>query len=81
MFEVERLEFSNSLRVYCIIIVIFSYVSLWVVVKEIWIRYCDKVEFFSIEYVIGLELIIVNENSILLMTIKVCTYVFEKYRD
>lgn len=37
MSEAERLELSNSLRVYCIIIVTPSHVSLWAAVKETWI--------------------------------------------
>jgi C1GALT1-specific chaperone 1 len=81
MSEAERLELSNSLRVYCIIIVTPSHVSLWAAVKETWIKHCDKAEFFSTEHVTGLESITVNENSTSLMTIKACTYAFEKYRD
>ncbi|XP_021066987.1 C1GALT1-specific chaperone 1-like [Mus pahari] len=81
MSEAEHLELSNSLQVYCIILVTPSHGSLWAAVKETWFKHCDKAEFFSSEHVAGFESMTVNENSTSLMMIKACTYAFEKYKD
>ncbi|OBS56926.1 hypothetical protein A6R68_11949, partial [Neotoma lepida] len=51
MSEAERVELSNSFRVYCIILVTPKDVRLWAAVKETWFKHCDKAEFFSSERV------------------------------
>lgn len=49
--------------------------------KEIWIKYCDKVEFFSFENVKVFKLINMEIKDMWLMMRKVYKYVFDKYRN
>ncbi|KAL6032264.1 hypothetical protein STEG23_016121 [Scotinomys teguina] len=81
MSEAERVEISNSFRVYCIVLVTPKDVSLWAAVKETWIKHCDKAEFFSSERVKVFESIAVNESDTWLMMRMAYLHAFNKYKD
>lgn len=81
MSEAERVELSNSIRVYCIILVTHQDVSLWAAVKETWAKHCDKAEFFSSEHVGVFESVTVNETDTWLMIKQASVYAFNKYKD
>ncbi|KAK1163130.1 C1GALT1-specific chaperone 1 [Acipenser oxyrinchus oxyrinchus] len=49
--EPKRLELSQSIRVYCAILVQPRELSYWAAVKETWSKHCDKAEFYSPENV------------------------------
>ncbi|KAK7828602.1 hypothetical protein U0070_007126 [Myodes glareolus] len=81
MSEAERVELSNSIRVYCIILVTHQNVSLWAAVKETWAKHCDKAEFFSSEHVGVFESVTVNETDTWLMIKQASIYASNKYKD
>lgn len=81
MSEAERVKLSNSIRVYCIILVTHQDVSLWAAVKETWAKHCDKAEFFSSERVGVFESVTVNETDTWLMIRQASVYAFNKYKD
>ncbi|XP_059131044.1 C1GALT1-specific chaperone 1-like [Peromyscus eremicus] len=81
MSEAERVELSNSFRVYCLVPVTPKDVSLWAAVKETWIKHCDAAEFFSSEPVKVFESVAVNESDTWFMMRIAYIYAFNKHKD
>lgn len=79
--EAERLELSNTFRVYCIILASTQNRHLLAAVKETWIKHCDKAEFFSSQPVQEFESIAVNASDSWLLMKKACLYALNKNKD
>ncbi|XP_037663008.1 C1GALT1-specific chaperone 1-like protein [Choloepus didactylus] len=45
--ELQRLQFSRSIRVYCIILGESKDERYWTVLKQTWTKHCDKAEFYG----------------------------------
>ncbi|KAG8448199.1 hypothetical protein GDO86_015335 [Hymenochirus boettgeri] len=78
--DAERMELSQSIRVYCIILVKPKDLSQWAAVRETWSKHCDKVEFYSSEQMKVFESISVNTNDMWAMLRKTIQMVYYKYK-
>uniref|UniRef100_U3FZQ4 C1GALT1-specific chaperone 1 n=1 Tax=Micrurus fulvius TaxID=8637 RepID=U3FZQ4_MICFL len=79
--EEKRLELTQSLRVYCIILVKPKDLGHWAAVKETWSKHCDKAEFYSSENVKVFDSIVLNTDDMWTMMRQAYQYAYENYRD
>ncbi|XP_015687384.1 C1GALT1-specific chaperone 1 [Protobothrops mucrosquamatus] len=79
--EEKRLELTQSLRVYCIILVKPKDLGHWAAVKETWSKHCDGAEFYSSENVKVFDSIVLNTDDTWTMMRKAYAYAYENYRD
>ncbi|XP_036121869.1 C1GALT1-specific chaperone 1-like [Molossus molossus] len=77
----QRVELSQSVRVYCIILVKPKDVSLWAALRETWTKHCDKAEFFSSERVKVFESVNMDTDDPWLMMRKAYKYALDEYGD
>ncbi|KAM4662759.1 C1GALT1-specific chaperone 1 [Discoglossus pictus] len=77
----ERMELSQSMRVYCVILVRPKDLSLWAAVRDTWSRHCDKAEFYSSESMKVFESIPVNTNDMWAMMRKALHIAYEKHKN
>ncbi|XP_004369571.1 C1GALT1-specific chaperone 1-like protein [Trichechus manatus latirostris] len=76
MSEVQRMELSKSIRVYCIILGESKYESYRAILKDTWTKHCDKAEFYSTK---NSRLFNTETNDMWLQMRETYKYVFEKY--
>ncbi|XP_053230643.1 C1GALT1-specific chaperone 1 [Podarcis raffonei] len=79
--EDERLELSQSIRVYCIILVKPKDLGHWAAVKDTWSKHCDKAEFYSSEKVKVFDSIVLNTDDMWSMMRKAYKFAYENYKD
>ncbi|XP_077164242.1 C1GALT1-specific chaperone 1 [Paroedura picta] len=79
--EDERLGFSHSIRVYCIILVKPKDLSYWAAVRETWSKHCDKAEFYSSENVKVFNSIVLDTEDMWPMMRKAYKFAYENYKD
>ncbi|XP_060119456.1 C1GALT1-specific chaperone 1-like [Heteronotia binoei] len=79
--EDERLSLSQSIRVYCIILVKPKDLSYWAAVRETWSKHCDKAEFYSSEKVKVFHSIVFDTEDMWLMMRKAYKFAYENYKD
>ncbi|KAM8954122.1 C1GALT1-specific chaperone 1 [Pelodytes ibericus] len=77
----ERIEMSQSIRVYCIILVKPKDLSLWAAVRDTWSKHCDKAEFYSSEEMKVFESIPVNTNDMWEMMRKAVKMTYENNKN
>ncbi|XP_063793293.1 C1GALT1-specific chaperone 1 [Pseudophryne corroboree] len=77
----ERRELSQSIRVYCVILVRPKDLSLWAAVRTTWSKHCDKADFYSSEHVKVFDSIVVDSNDMWLMMRKAIQMAYEKHKD
>ncbi|XP_019395733.1 PREDICTED: C1GALT1-specific chaperone 1 [Crocodylus porosus] len=79
--EVERVELSQSIRVYCIILVKPKDLGHWAAVKETWSKHCDKAEFYSSEKVKVFDSIALHTDDMWVMMRKAYKLAYDHYKD
>uniref|UniRef100_A0A8D0L8L2 C1GALT1-specific chaperone 1 n=1 Tax=Sphenodon punctatus TaxID=8508 RepID=A0A8D0L8L2_SPHPU len=79
--EDERVGLSQSIRVYCIILVKPKDLGHWAAVKETWSKHCDKAEFYSSENVKVFDSITLDTNDMWTMMRKAYKLAFEQHRE
>ncbi|XP_029463717.1 C1GALT1-specific chaperone 1 [Rhinatrema bivittatum] len=79
--EDERLALTQSIRVYCIILVKPRDINHWAAVKETWSKHCDKSDFYSSENAKVLESVNLNTDNMWLMMRKAYQHAYENYKD
>ncbi|KAM4695834.1 C1GALT1-specific chaperone 1 [Rhinophrynus dorsalis] len=77
----ERVELSQSVRVYCIILVKPKDLSHWAAARETWSKHCDTADFYSSEHVKVFESIPLNTNDMWVMMRKAIQIAYESYKD
>ncbi|XP_030065061.1 C1GALT1-specific chaperone 1 [Microcaecilia unicolor] len=79
--EAERMSLTQSIRVYCIILVKPKDLSHWAAVKETWSKHCDKSDFYSSEHVKVFESIILHTDDMWSMMRKAYQHAYENYKN
>lgn len=79
--DAERLELSQSMRVYCIILVKPKDLSLWSAVKNTWSKHCDQADYYSSEHVKVFESIVVDSSDMWIMMRKAIQIAYEKHKQ
>uniref|UniRef100_U3I1J5 C1GALT1 specific chaperone 1 n=3 Tax=Anas TaxID=8835 RepID=U3I1J5_ANAPP len=79
--EDERLELSQSIRVFCIILVKPKDLGHWAAVKETWSKHCDKAEFYSSENIKVFNSVVLDTNDMWMMMRKAYKLTYERYKD
>ncbi|XP_075040489.1 C1GALT1-specific chaperone 1 [Mixophyes fleayi] len=77
----KRRELSQSIRVYCVILVRPKDLSLWDAVRTTWSKHCDKADFYSSEHVKVFESIVLDSNDMWVMIRKAAQMAYEKYKE
>ncbi|KAM4020963.1 C1GALT1-specific chaperone 1 [Anomaloglossus baeobatrachus] len=78
--NVERMELSKSMRVYCIILVKPKELSLWSAVINTWSKHCDRTDYYSSEHVKVFESIVVDSSDMWTMMRKAIQMAYEKHK-
>lgn len=79
--EQERLDLSQSIRVYCIILVKPKDLGHWAAVKETWSHHCDKADFYSSENVRVFDSVVLDTDDTWRMMRKAYKHAYDNYRD
>uniref|UniRef100_A0A8C2YFZ9 C1GALT1-specific chaperone 1 n=2 Tax=Coturnix japonica TaxID=93934 RepID=A0A8C2YFZ9_COTJA len=79
--EDERLELSQSIRVYCIVLVKPKDIGHWAAVKDTWSKHCDKAEFYSSENVKVFNAVVLNTSDMWTMMRKAYKITYERYKE
>ncbi|XP_075429515.1 C1GALT1-specific chaperone 1 isoform X2 [Ascaphus truei] len=77
----EQMELSESVRVYCIILVKPKDLSHWAAVRDTWSKHCDQADFYSSENVKVFESIPLNTNDMWTMMRKAVQMAYDNYKD
>ncbi|KAM3910819.1 C1GALT1-specific chaperone 1 [Leptodactylus fuscus] len=79
--DVERLELSQTMRVYCILLVKPKDLSLWAAVRSTWSKHCDQADYYSSEHVKVFDSIVVDSSDMWTMMRKAIQITYEKHKD
>lgn len=77
----KRLQLTQNIRVYCIILVKPKNLGHWAAVRESWSKHCDKAGYFSSEDVKVFESINLGTSDMWVMMRKAFKYAYENYKD
>ncbi|XP_028671711.1 C1GALT1-specific chaperone 1 [Erpetoichthys calabaricus] len=79
--EHKRIELSQNIRVYCVILVEPKELAYWAAVRETWSKHCDKAEFYSSEEVKVFESVSVETKDPWIMLRKALKHAFDNAKD
>ncbi|XP_040260847.1 C1GALT1-specific chaperone 1 [Bufo bufo] len=78
--EAEQIELSQSMRVYCIILVKPKDLSFWAAVRTTWSKHCDQADYYSSEQVKVFESINIESSDMWTMMRKAIQMAHEKHK-
>ncbi|CAI9608343.1 unnamed protein product [Staurois parvus] len=77
----EKMELSESIQVYCIILVRPKDLSLWAAARTTWSKHCDKADFYSSEHMKVFDSIVLDSNDMWVMMRKAIQMAYKNHKD